>query len=111
MVRRLLPPVIFLLAGCALAPPSPPASIPVEVRVPIYQPVYCASGPVGRPELPIGRLAPNSTPAATVKAYAATVAILKGAVLQRDALLAGCAGPVATSAKVDQGTMQSGTHE
>jgi hypothetical protein len=65
----------------------------VEVRVPVYEPVYCGSGTPARPALPIAGLNPNSRPAETIKAYAASVALLKGAVIQLDSLLAGCAGP------------------
>ncbi len=42
MVTRLLPLILVPLVGCAFSPPflSAPA-VPVEVHVPVYEPVYC----------------------------------------------------------------------
>ena len=73
--------------GCAAAPPAPRA-IMVRVPVPIEMPCQVAAMP--RPAMPIAELGADSPPADTVRAYAATVAILKGAVEQRDEALSGC---------------------
>ncbi len=94
MVRRLLPLCLVLGAGCASAPPIV-VGRPVEVRVPIYEPAYCAATTPARPILPISGLKPDSSPAAEVKAYAASIALLKAAVLEREDLLAACVKPAA----------------
>ncbi len=73
--------------GCAAARPAPRA-IMVRVPVPIEMPCQVAAMP--RPAMPIAELGADSAPADTVRAYAATVAILKGAVEQRDQALSGC---------------------
>jgi hypothetical protein len=78
--------------GCA-AEPAPPILTPVEVKLPIATPVYCEVGKLDKPALPIATLKVDSVPDDTIRAYAATVAILKGAVAQRDLMLAGCAAP------------------
>ncbi len=93
MVRRLLPPLLALLAGCASSPPAIAPAAPVTVKVPILRPLPCDPPRLGRPALPIAGLRAGSAPADTVRAYAATVAILKGAVAERDAVIAGCAAP------------------
>jgi len=98
MVRRLLPPLLALLAGCASAPPPIAPAAPVTVKVPILRPLPCDPPRMGRPALPIAELKPASPPADTMRAYAATVAILKGAVAERDAALAGCSAPAAVAA-------------
>jgi hypothetical protein len=100
MVKRLLPLILLPLAGCAFSPPflSPPA-VPVEVRVPVYQPVYCTAHAAAPPRLPIASLTAVSPPADTMRAYAATVILLKGLVRERDALIAGCAAPPAHAAR------------
>ena len=94
MVKRLLPLSLLLLAGCALSPPffGPPAA-PLEVDVPVLEPVYCQVSPPARPALPIATLTAGSPPADTLRAYAATVILLKGLVRERDALIAGCSQP------------------
>ena len=63
-------------------------------KVPVATPVYCQVAKLNQPALPIAALHPDSAPADTVRAYAATVAILKGAVRQRDLVIEGCAPPV-----------------
>jgi hypothetical protein len=93
MVRRLLPLLPLLVTGCASAPPVIRATTPVEVKIPVYYPVYCSASLPERPKLPIGALSARSEPAETIKAYAASVVILKGAVSQRDAIIEGCAQP------------------
>jgi hypothetical protein len=95
MVKRLLPLILVLLAGCAFSPPflSAPA-VPVEVDVPVFEPVYCQPPRSTRPALPIASLTPASAPADTLRAYAATIILLKGLVRERDALIAGCSEPV-----------------
>jgi len=80
-----------LLGGCASTPPT--IMTPVEVKVPIATPVYCQVAKLDRPTLPIAALKADSAPADTIRAYAATVALLKGAVVERDAAIAGCAAP------------------
>jgi hypothetical protein len=84
--------ITMAVAGCATQA-APPILTPVEVRVPIATPVYCQVGKLDNPELPIRRLKADSDPDDTIRAYAATVAILKGAVRQRDLVIAGCAAP------------------
>jgi hypothetical protein len=98
MVKRLLPLILIQLCSCALAPPFSAPVAPVEVRVPIDRPVYCVAAAPARPALPISQLQSDSSPAATVRSYAATVVLLKGAVEERDALLAGCTAPATGSA-------------
>lgn len=88
--------VALVIGGCAVQPPSP-AFTPIEVKVPIATPVYCQVAKPAKPELPITALRPDSAPADTIRAYAATVAILKGAVRERDEELAGCAPPESQS--------------
>jgi hypothetical protein len=80
------------LAGCATAAPAAPAELPrIEVPVPVK--VYCSVPELERPALPIATLGASSSPADAVRMYASTVAILKGAVRQRDVMLAGCRAP------------------
>jgi hypothetical protein len=86
---------IGALWGCAAQPQ--PILTPVEVQVPIATPVYCEVSKLDKPALPIGALNAESPPADTIRAYAATVALLKGAVEERDLELAGCADPAATT--------------
>ena len=66
---------------------------PQQVEIPIAQPVYCDVPKMSRPGLPIVELSAGSSPAETMRAYAASIALLKGAVSQRDEILAGCARP------------------
>jgi hypothetical protein len=95
MVRRLLPLLLVLLAGCASAPPLGQVAAPVTVKVPVYEAVYCAIPTLAKPALPIAELHADSAPADTIRAYAATVVMLKGAVSERDAVIAGCKRPQA----------------
>lgn len=81
------------IAGCAAAAAPPPPVAPVKVEVPILRQVPCPLPHLSDPELPLAALRLDSPPADTIRAYAATVVILKGAVRERDALLAGCAQP------------------
>jgi hypothetical protein len=81
----------LLIAGCAS--PLPPILTPVEVKVPVATPVYCNVGKLDKPALPLAALKADSAPADTIRAYAATVALLKGAVQERDSVIAGCAAP------------------
>jgi hypothetical protein len=94
MVKRLLPLILMLTTGCAFSPPffSAPAT-PVEVEVPVIEPVYCQAGKGSRPALPIATLSATSAPADTIRAYAATVIVLKGLVRERDTIIAGCSEP------------------
>jgi len=79
------------IGGCARA--AAPIAVPMKVSVPIPVPVYCAAPAPPRPALQIASLAPDSAPADTIRAYAATVVILKAAVVERDQLLRACAAP------------------
>jgi hypothetical protein len=103
MVRRLLPLILVLAAGCAFSPPFSAPAVPVEVKVPVYRPVYCQAPPRVVPELPIAALSPTTDPADTMRAYVATVIVLKGMVRERDALIAGCAEPPSAPAGAAQG--------
>ena len=80
------------VGGCVSAPPDPVLT-PVEVRMPVETPVYCKVGKLDKPALPLSSLRPDSSAADCIRAYAAAVAVLKGAVLQRDLIIAACAGP------------------
>jgi hypothetical protein len=104
MVTRLLPLILVLLAGCAFSPPffSAPA-VPVEVKEPVYEPVYCHPQEAAPPPLPIADLTPKSAPADTMRAYVETVILLKALVHDRDALIAGCAEPASGPPEPPQG--------
>ena len=80
------------IAGCAAG--QQPILTPIEVKVPVATPVYCKVAQLARPELPIAELKMDSAAPDTIRAYAATVAILKGAVRERDLVIAGCAPPL-----------------
>ncbi|MGB6555141.1 MAG: hypothetical protein WBE78_16740 [Candidatus Binataceae bacterium] len=81
------------IGGCASV--APPIAVPMNVSVPIPEPVYCAATAPPRPALPIASLTPGSAPADTIRAYAASVVVLKAAVVERDQLLQACAAPQA----------------
>jgi hypothetical protein len=93
VVRKIIAVLVMLAAVGGCAAPAQPILTPIEVKVPIATPVYCQVAKLDRPTLPIAALKADSAPADTVRAYAATVAILKGAVQQRDLLLTGCGAP------------------
>jgi hypothetical protein len=97
MVRRFLPLSLVLLAGCALSPPSFAPATPIEIKVPVFQPVYCTLPQLANPQLPISGLTPSSPPADTLRAYAASVVLLKGAVRDLDSIIEGCSEPSPTS--------------
>jgi hypothetical protein len=78
-------------AGCAVGSAPAPVVRPLMVRVPVLHETPCPMPALADPALPIAGLKPASAPADTMRAYAAAVAILKGAVRERDAVLAGCA--------------------
>ncbi len=78
------------LAGCAVSAPAP-AVRPLMVQVPVLHETPCPAPALADPALPIASLKSESPPADTMRAYAAAIAILKGAVRERDAVLAGCA--------------------
>ena len=92
MVRRILPLILALACGCAVAPPIRRIE-PIEVETPVLEPVYCRPPALLRPPLPVARLKPATPPADTIRAYAATIVILKAEVRERDAVIAGCAPP------------------
>jgi hypothetical protein len=81
----------FAIAGCAGGASSAPVARPLMVRVPVLHETPCPAPALTEPTLPIAALKAASAPADTMRAYAAAVAILKGAVRERDAVLAGCA--------------------
>ena len=90
MVRKLaLALLVVAIGGCSAQPPQPILT-PVQVKVPVAVPVYCKVAKLDKPVLPIAALKADSAPDDTVRAYAATVAVLKGAVRQRDLIIAGC---------------------
>ncbi len=78
------------IAGCAAGAGSAPAVRPLMVQVPVLHETACPAPTLTDPALPLASLKPDSPPADTMRAYAAAVAILKGAVRERDAVLAGC---------------------
>ncbi len=90
------------LAGCGARELAP--SVPVRVEVPVAAPVYCSVPAMEKPALPLAALGNVSSPADTIRAYAESVAILKGAVVQRDLVLAGCAPPQAHGSEKGSGT-------
>jgi hypothetical protein len=86
------------LAGLALGGCAPAAAVapePVAVQMPVPTPIYCSVPLPAHPALPISALSADSPPADTIRTYAATVVVLKSAVIQRDSLLAACAAPPA----------------
>ncbi|MFZ1886433.1 MAG: hypothetical protein WAU33_00270 [Candidatus Binataceae bacterium] len=85
--------VAAAIGGCARA--ATPIAVPMKVSVPIPEPVYCAAAAPPRPALQIASLNPDSAPADTIRAYAASVVVLKAAVAERDELLRACAAPQA----------------
>jgi type IV pilus biogenesis protein CpaD/CtpE len=93
MVKCVLPLILALLIGCAVAPPTLQTAPPVEVKLPMPELVYCLTPKLTRPVLPVATLALTSRPADTIRAYAASIVLLKGAVRQRDAVIAGCVRP------------------
>ena len=93
MVRRLLPLILVALTGCALTPSAVIQPKVVKVEVPVAEPVYCETPPLPYPSLPVAGLSGGSKPADTMRAYVATVIILKGMVRQRDDVISGCAPP------------------
>jgi hypothetical protein len=89
----------FAVAGCAAGAPAAPTVRPLIVQVPVLHETPCPAPALADPALPIAGLMAASPPADTMRAYAAAVAILKGAVRERDAVLAGCASaPRSTAA-------------
>jgi len=81
------------IAGCAAGVEPAPVVRPLMVQVPVLHETPCPVPSLTHPALPIAGLKPGSSPADTMRAYAAAVTILKGAVRERDAVLAGCARP------------------
>jgi hypothetical protein len=93
MVRRFLPLSLVLLSGCAFSPPLFSPATPMEVQVPVYEPVYCTPPTLANPKLPITGLSAASVPADTIRAYAASVVLLKGAVRELNSIIEGCEEP------------------
>jgi hypothetical protein len=83
----------LMLAGCAAQKPQTIAT-PVTVEVPVPTPVYCPAPHLPHPALGLSALKPDSPPADTMRAYAAAVAVLEGAVSERDDVIAGCTRPL-----------------
>ena len=92
LVNRAIPTLVlaFALAGCAAGTGPTPTVRPLMVQVPVLHETPCPAPTLADPALPLAGLRPESPPADTMRAYAAAVAILKGAVRERDAVLAGC---------------------
>ena len=84
----------MIVSGCASRMPPPPEV--VTANVPVEVPVYCKVPQLTRPDLPIASLTDASSAADCVRAYAASVALLKAAVVERDSILDGCAAPAST---------------
>jgi hypothetical protein len=110
MVRGMMAKKILALAlvmassgGCAMES-APPILTPIEVKVPVATPVYCRVAKTARPALPIAALKADSAPDDTIRAYAATVAILQGAVREREMEIDGCAAPDSDSPGVSNTT-------
>jgi hypothetical protein len=104
----LLPLAALMLALCGCARVAQPALAPrpVIVKIPVATPIYCAVPVLEHPPLAIAALTEDSPPADTIRSYAATVDVLKSAVLQRDAILKGCgapAGDAAATAGIEEG--------
>ena len=59
----------------------------------VFALVACARVAAPAPPLAIASLAPDSSPADTMRSYVATVMVLKSAVHERDTILRGCAAP------------------
>ena len=96
MVKVLLVTMVIItsaLCGCA-SQPAQPILAPIEVKLPVATPVYCQVAKLDHPALPLSALKADSVPDDTIRAYAATIAILKGAVRERDLAIEGCAAPV-----------------
>ena len=93
MVMRLLITIAIGIGIASCATATPEVLTPMEVKVPVATPIYCRVEKPEKPTLPIATLKADSAPADTIRAYAATIAVLKGAVQERDALIAGCAPP------------------
>jgi hypothetical protein len=81
--------IILSLAGCA----SRSEAIPLSVARMVPYHVYCDVTPPAKPKLPIADLKLDAPPAENQRAYAQSIAILKSAVEQRDALLKSCRAP------------------
>jgi len=100
------------IGGCA-AEQAQPILTPIEVKVPVATPVYCQVAKLDKPELPISALKADSAPDDTIRAYAATVAVLKGAVARRDLVIEGCTAPAPVRQPAPQllGAAASGASE
>jgi hypothetical protein len=94
--------MVMLITGCAAVPQN--IAAPVTVEVPVPTPVYCPTPRLEHPALPLAALKPDSPPAETIRAYAASVAVLEGAVLERDDIIAGCVAPVSSGGSVEAPT-------
>ncbi len=92
VTRRYLLVALAMLEACAVAPPIAPPR-PVMVDVPVPTPVYCNAPELQKPTLALATLKPDSPPADTIRAYAASVELLKGAVIERDKIIDGCRPP------------------
>lgn len=87
---------IAIVASSCTARMPPPAEV-VTANVPVEVPVYCKVPQLTRPQLPIASLTDASSAADCVRGYAASVALLKAAVIERDSILAGCAAPASVT--------------
>jgi hypothetical protein len=89
------------IQACVAQTPLPPPEV-VTANVPVPTPVYCKVPRLEHPQLPIASLTDSSSAADCVRAYAASVALLKSAVIERDTVLAGCAAPAAQASPAAQ---------
>lgn len=103
MVKCVLPLTLVLVTGCASAPPIDLVARTVTVKVPMYQSVYCDPPALENPELPVGALRPGTPPAETMRAFAGSIVILKGAVHERDEIIKGCERPAPRSGEKSNG--------
>ncbi len=83
---------LAMMEACAVAPSNPPPH-PVMVDVAVPTPVYCDVPKLQKPALALAGLKPDSPPADTIRAYAASVELLKGALIERDKIIDGCRRP------------------
>jgi hypothetical protein len=97
--------IAIAVSGCARIAQPEPAPRPVTVKIPVAIPIYCQVPALEPPPLAIAMLTPDSAPADTIRAYVATVDVLKSSVRERDTILKGCGEPPDTAAA---GTEQAG---
>lgn len=91
MVRRSLALAVLVASICGCAGEQLPGKTnPPEIQAVTPTRVYCQIEKLDKPALPISRLRSDSSPHDTISSFAATVAILKAAVRERDREIARC---------------------